>query len=83
MSEQKLINHVLIIIAMEAEAAPLLQRLNLTETKLLKASFSPSVAYQGVLNNCKISVVTNGKCGTHNVDNVGTTPGMARPSYVP
>jgi hypothetical protein len=74
LTESGVINHVLIIIAMEAEARPFLQALNLEKINLKTANV-PSVAYQGVYNNCKVTVVTNGVCKEHKVDNVGTTPG--------
>jgi 5'-methylthioadenosine nucleosidase len=74
LTESTVINHILVIIAMEAEAKPFLQALNLEKISLKTANV-PSVAYQGVYNNCKVTVVTNGVCREHKVDNVGTTPG--------
>ncbi len=73
-AQKKVVEHILLIIAMEAEAKPLLEALNLQRIPLT-TPFVPAVAYQGVYSNCKISVVTNGIDGQHKVDNVGTTPG--------
>jgi len=69
--------HVLVLIAMEAEAAPLLQRLQLQETPLTGPAWLPSKAYTGEYSDMRITVVTNGKWHagqTDAVDNVGTTP---------
>ncbi len=72
--QNTVVSHVLVIIAMEAEARPLLEALKLEKISLKTANV-PSVAYQGVYNDCKVTVVTNGVCNEHKVDNVGTTPG--------
>ena len=71
--DDRRINHVLVMIAMEAEAAPLLKKLNLSVTPSASKN-APCIIYSGVYNDCTVSVVTNGKCGTHGVDNVGTVP---------
>jgi len=69
---------VLVLIAMEAEASPLLAALELPETAL-DHPWAPCKAYSGVFKGMKVSVVTNGKwtsanAGEDPVDNVGTTP---------
>lgn len=73
-TESKNISHVLVLIAMEAEAKPFIKALDLLPFSLVTPNL-PCVAYQGVYHNCKVTVVTNGVCVVHNVDNVGTTPG--------
>eukprot|EP00606_Chrysophyceae_sp_TOSAG23-5_P000111 GSChrysophyteH2.ASY1.ANO1.1540.1 assembled CDS len=73
--------HVLVLIAMEAEASPLLAALELPETAL-DHPWAPCKAYSGTYKGMRVSVVTNGKwTGTTSdgvveapVDNVGTTP---------
>ena len=67
------VQHVLVVIAMEAEAEPLLKRLNLASVAC-QVQHAPCVLYSGTYNGCTVSVVTNGKCGRFNVDNVGTVP---------
>ena len=69
----KIISHVLVVIAMVAEAAPLLTKLNLS---VLPSTFpnSPCVIYSGLYKECTVSIVTNGRCREHGVDNVGTVP---------
>ena len=69
----KRINHVLVVIAMEAEAAPLLTRLNLSILPSISPN-APCIIYSGSYKDCTVSIVTNGKCGKHGVDNVGTVP---------
>jgi hypothetical protein len=69
------INHIAIIIAMEAEAEPLLKILNLTEiTSSLYASY-PCKLYSGTYSEGKVSIILQGKDPTFGVDNVGTVPG--------
>lgn len=67
------IGHVLIVIAMEAEAAPLLKKLDLTTVSPAQKN-APCQIHSGMYKGCKVSVVTNGKCGKFGVDNVGTVP---------
>lgn len=72
-SDDKVVQNVLIMIAMEAEAEPLLKKLNLKQVPCNSAT-APCVMYTGLYNGCTVSVVTNGKCQRHGVDNVGTVP---------
>jgi 5'-methylthioadenosine nucleosidase len=76
-SESARERHVLILIAMEAEAAPLLAKLAIPEITFGDC-FCPCKGYSGVYKGQRISVVTNGKCALssdgNGVDNVGTTP---------
>lgn len=73
----KAINDVLVVIAMEAEASPVIEYLSLKEDKYFFPAQVPFKAYRGKsYNDCNITVVTNGKDETHGtgVDNVGTVP---------
>lgn len=70
---EKPIKSVLILIAMEAEAAPLLEHLKLSKKDKI-CDITESVAYSGTYNSCQISVITNGKSERFGVDNVGTNP---------
>lgn len=70
----KEISRVLVLIAMEAEARPLLDHLQLKQVDV-KIPFAPFLVYTGDYKGKTLTVVTNGKCGRFNVDNVGTTPG--------
>jgi 5'-methylthioadenosine nucleosidase len=72
-SSSPLIKHVLIVIAMEAEAAPLLEKLKLSIIPSV-AKNSPCLMYSGCYKGCTVSVVTNGKSSKFGVDNVGTVP---------
>lgn len=71
--KEGVISHVLIIIAMEAEAAPLLKKLNLSTVPSAYKN-SPFQIHSGLYNGCTVSVATNGKCSKFGVDNVGTVP---------
>jgi 5'-methylthioadenosine nucleosidase len=67
--------HVLIMIAMEAEAAPFLKELGLQKTEV-KHPWAPFNLYSGNHKGMKVSVCVNGKASeaAGGVDNVGTTP---------
>lgn len=69
------VKHVVVLIAMEAEANPLLTKLGLAE---VDASYPnlPCKMYSGVHNGLLVTVVTNGKCLKYGVDNVGTSPAV-------
>ena len=66
---------IAVIIAMEAEAAPLVEHL-----KLVKARESPlpgpipALVFSGDVHGAKVHVVTNGKSAAFGVDCVGTVP---------
>lgn len=72
--EDKPIKHIALLIAMEAEAHPLIEHLQL---KLVpnKFQFCPLKIFQGEFHGGLLSVILNGKDQTFGVDNVGTTPG--------
>mmetsp|Transcript_15581 Transcript_15581/g.33749 ORF Transcript_15581/g.33749 Transcript_15581/m.33749 type:complete len:251 (+) Transcript_15581:149-901(+) len=70
------INNVVIAIAMEAEASPFVNHLNLQPDTSFFPSETPFHAFRGKHNNCNLTVITNGKDEVHDtgVDNVGTVP---------
>uniref|UniRef100_A0A7S2V4K5 Nucleoside phosphorylase domain-containing protein n=1 Tax=Fibrocapsa japonica TaxID=94617 RepID=A0A7S2V4K5_9STRA len=85
-ANRTVIKTVLVNIAMEAEAAPLVEHLGLTKCECngdesngdggqsanILSGPMPAVVYEGEVNECKIFVVTNGKDPKYGVDNVGT-----------
>ena len=61
--------------AMEAEAAPLVERLQLQRTPgLLGAAPLTCECFTGSAHGMNVSVVTSGKCWRYGVDSVGTVP---------
>jgi len=70
------IQHVLVAIAMEAEAVPFVEHLGLEKDDSLFESHLPFLAYTGTHKDAKVTVVTNGKDAVYDtgVDNVGTVP---------
>ena len=65
---------ILIMIAMEAEAKPLLEKLSLQKEQM-SHPWAPFDLYSGMHMETKISVCVNGKAANSGgVDNVGTTP---------
>mmetsp|Transcript_49524 Transcript_49524/g.73652 ORF Transcript_49524/g.73652 Transcript_49524/m.73652 type:complete len:250 (-) Transcript_49524:357-1106(-) len=74
MSAKKPITNVVIAIAMEAEADPFIAHLGLESDESFFPKEAPFLAYKGKHESCAVTVVTNGKCETHQVDNVGTVP---------
>jgi 5'-methylthioadenosine nucleosidase len=67
---------VLIVVAMEAEAAPFVEHLNLGKMDDYFPAQVPFLAYSGHHEGCQLTVVTNGKDSLHGtgVDNCGTVP---------
>lgn len=59
---------------MEAEAAPLIERLALQPSIGAIPPPAPCAVYSGTYQGATVHVVVNGKCVTHGVDNVGTVP---------
>jgi len=80
MSSPKKISNVVIAIAMEAEAKPFIEHLNLQEQpnffKSNKSKKIPFQAFRGTYESCNLTVITNGKDNVHGtgVDNCGTVP---------
>lgn len=72
----KTIKNVAIAIAMEAEAKPFIEHLNLSKDESFFSKKTPFEAYRGEYNECTLTVITNGKDHVYNtqVDNVGTVP---------
>ena len=68
--------HVLVLIAMEAEAQPLIDHLDYLPA--ISSSFPNSChkIFSGLHNGYTVSIVTNGKDKKFGVDCVGTTAGM-------
>lgn len=65
--------HILIMIAMEAEARPLLDKLGFSAVEI--HAWAPCKVYSGTYKDTLISVVTNGQAvDKGGVDNVGTNP---------
>lgn len=61
---------IMFVVAMEAEAIPIIHTLNLHE--LTSFSNLPIIAYQGKYNNLDVFLVLNGKDPKYGVQNVGT-----------
>jgi len=70
-AENEKIKVVLVLIAMEAEAKPFIEKLGLAEQSL---NLGPCMSYKGDVGDLTVVCVTNGKDIRHSVDNVGTTP---------
>lgn len=69
------ISTVLLVFAMEAEAQPLITRLDLKEDLPPRVQQpAPCTTYTGKVGELTVHVVWNGRCVTHGVDNVGTVP---------
>ncbi|CAB9520397.1 5'-methylthioadenosine/S-adenosylhomocysteine nucleosidase 2 [Seminavis robusta] len=70
------IEDVIVAIAMEAEAKPFIDHLGLKKDESFFPPHTPFVAFTGTHNQCKVTVVFNGKDTVYNtgVDNVGTVP---------
>lgn len=69
----RVVNHVLIIIAMEAEAKPLLDHLSLQPVES-NVPFAVHKIYSGKYKDYRVSLVTSGHDKKYGVDSVGTTP---------
>ncbi len=67
--------HVLIMIAMESEAAPFLKEIGIEKVEI-EHPWAPFNLYSGMYKGLKVSVCVNGKANetVGGVDNVGTTP---------
>ena len=71
-----MITNVVIAIAMEAEASPFVNHMELKPAEGFFPTETPFQAFKGKHKSCDLTVITNGKdgvCGT-GVDNVGTVP---------
>ncbi|CAN0073144.1 unnamed protein product [Pylaiella littoralis] len=72
MSDSSSIKNIVVIVAMEAEAAPLIERLGLVEDADKFSAAAPSKCFGGSYKGAAINVVTNGKCSRFGVDQIGT-----------
>ncbi|BDD05887.1 phosphorylase family protein [Aureibacter tunicatorum] len=66
-------NHILIIMAMEAEAKPIINHLDLNPLGKLDDNLQ-SLAFSGKINETRITLVINGKDKRFGVDSIGTVP---------
>lgn len=73
-SDETLVNHIALVMAMEAEALPLIEHLGLKQIEKLP-SHGTSNIYQGEVSGGKLSVILPGKDAKLDVCNVGTVPG--------
>mmetsp|Transcript_2039 Transcript_2039/g.3190 ORF Transcript_2039/g.3190 Transcript_2039/m.3190 type:complete len:248 (-) Transcript_2039:609-1352(-) len=72
---EPIVSTVLLVIAMEAEAQPLITAMGLqldSPPKIMQPA--PCVTFSGTQGSLAVHVVWNGKCNAHGVDNVGTVP---------
>ena len=63
-------NKIVLIMAMENEANPIIQKLDLKHRGKLLSPL-PMEFYEGKYKSINIDLVTSGKCDKHNVDHVG------------
>mmetsp|Transcript_5434 Transcript_5434/g.13761 ORF Transcript_5434/g.13761 Transcript_5434/m.13761 type:complete len:252 (+) Transcript_5434:106-861(+) len=69
------IKTVLLVIAMGAEATPIVERLGLKKDEPSRiAPPATCVSYSGTSGGLNVHIVCNGVCQEYNVDNVGTVP---------
>mmetsp|Transcript_10161 Transcript_10161/g.30523 ORF Transcript_10161/g.30523 Transcript_10161/m.30523 type:complete len:254 (+) Transcript_10161:189-950(+) len=74
-NSQTPIQRVVVLIAMEAEAKPLLELLGLQQDKpQALAGPAPAQTFSGSAYGLDLHIVCNGKCRVHGVDQVGTVP---------
>jgi hypothetical protein len=74
-SDDKVIKHVLVLVAMEAEASILIEHMSHLSPLASTFPHFPHKIVSGPHNGYTLSIVTNGKDAKFGVDNVGTTPG--------
>jgi hypothetical protein len=74
-SDDLLIQHIAVIIAMEAEAQPFLTAYNLQPCAWKSNVFLPCTAYQGPFGQGTVTVIVLGKDKRFDVCSVGTTSG--------
>lgn len=68
--------NIAIIMAMDSEAEPLLEKLKVTGLDNKLDPNLPMKLYQCEYHNHKISVIISGECKHHKVQNVGTSPAV-------
>lgn len=72
--EARRIQHVLVVIAMAAEAAPFVAHLGLAPAPALLPGPLPCAVFSGQHSGLTVTVVTCGACPLFGVDSVGTVP---------
>ena len=69
------IKNVAILVAMEEEAAPMIEKMGLTRSDApLGPASAPMIVHTGTYNDATITVVQPGKDAATGVNNVGTVP---------
>uniref|UniRef100_A0A6S9GE08 Nucleoside phosphorylase domain-containing protein n=1 Tax=Heterosigma akashiwo TaxID=2829 RepID=A0A6S9GE08_HETAK len=66
------INRIMVIIAMQAEAQPLIDCLGLTEQSSVFSGPLPAKCFSGLVDGCNVDVVVNGQDPKFGNDSVGT-----------
>lgn len=74
---EKVVNHIAVIMAMEAEAAHFIEQENLQPLDHSPAHGIAKI-YQGRIRGCEVTLILPGKDADLNVDNVGTAPGKSQ-----
>ena len=74
-NKQITINKILLVVAMEAEATPIIETLHLKKAKQLFSGL-PMQGYTGKYANKDIFLITNGQDPIYKLDNVGTQPAV-------
>ncbi|RYH29380.1 hypothetical protein EON65_08660 [archaeon] len=73
---EKTVHHIVLVVAMEAEADPFLKAFDLQPYQFKEPMFLPCQAYQGkISDDGLVSVIVFGKDRRFGVDSVGTTGG--------
>ncbi|EPZ51901.1 phosphorylase family protein [Bacteriovorax sp. BAL6_X] len=68
--------NIAIIMAMDSEATPLLEKLGITDQDKKLDPNLPMKLYQTEFHGHKISIIISGECKHHKVQNVGTSPAV-------
>lgn len=71
---QESIKNVVILMAMQGEATPLINHFELTENSAYFPGALPFRCFQKKIGNLQVSLVTSGIDATHGVDNIGCEP---------
>lgn len=79
-SIEKVVNHIVVIMAMEAEASHFIEQEDL---KPLEHASVHGIAkvYQGRIRGCEVTLILPGKDADLSVDNVGTVPGKLAENF--
>lgn len=77
---RRTISSIVILVAMEQEAAPMIKEFNLERQESL-CNICQCLTFSGKYAGCSLYLITNGKCRRYGVDEVGTVP-AALSAYV-